>query len=64
MSKIVFNKRSAPKTANIMVRFEAEFDQELRQIAETEDISLVEVIRAFTKAGLDLYKKEGADVEA
>lgn len=63
MNRIVFNKKPAVKSSNIMVRLEDELRQDLLNIAESNDVALTEVSRAFLRAGVEQYKKEGADVE-
>lgn len=63
MSRIIFNKKAATKTSNLMLRLEGDLYADVQQIAEKEDVSMTEVSRAFLRAGVEKYHEEGADVE-
>lgn len=52
-----FDKKEAPKTVNVLVRFDKEVDEELREIAKLENATISSVIREFVKVGLDTYKE-------
>jgi hypothetical protein len=56
---ITFQRRKSPKaTLPILVKFDQNTDQELRDIADTEEAYLIDVIRTFTELGLAQYRKE------
>lgn len=56
---ITFQRRKSPKaTLPILVKFDQDTDQELRDIADAEEAYLVDVIRTFTEIGLTQYHKE------
>lgn len=56
---IDFQKPVQKKGANRYVRFSLEDDATLVHISEENDVDLAEVIRTFTLAGLEQWRKQG-----